>query len=249
MNRTLERSVEILETISNAREGITLNEIVERFDLPKTSAFDIIQSLQELGMLEVVPGNPKRYVIGLRAFTIGKKYTQNLEILDVAKEVVENVVKQLNMTVFLAKIDGNKVVYIYKREPAGTYVATAEISTRNDVYCTSLGKAIVAFTTEDKRQKILKNLTFSPKTNKTITDMDAFEIDLERTRNRGYSIDEQEIDENIMCVGAPIFDAYGNVEYSISAVGIFNPNRDTAMEGQIVKEAGKQISLKLGYSK
>lgn len=98
LNRTTQRTVEILKLVSKNPEGITLDEICGKLDLPKTSAYDIVTTLAEMGMVNVDRGQRQRYTIGLTAYRIGINYTNNLNFINViepemrafAKEVGKN---------------------------------------------------------------------------------------------------------------------------------------------------------------
>ena len=79
LNRTTQRTVEILKLVSGHPDGITLDDICARLSLPKTSAYDIITTLVEMGMANVQRGQKQTYTIGLTAYRIGINYTNNLD--------------------------------------------------------------------------------------------------------------------------------------------------------------------------
>ena len=80
LNRTTLRAVQILKLVSKRPEGITLDEICEELGLPKTSAYDIVITLVETGMIHVSRGQKQQYRIGLTAYRIGINYTNNLQL-------------------------------------------------------------------------------------------------------------------------------------------------------------------------
>ena len=83
LNRTTQRTIEILELISQKPEGASLDELCDRLELPKTSAYDIVTTLEALGMVQISWGQKKRYTIGLTAYRIGINYTNNLNIMNI----------------------------------------------------------------------------------------------------------------------------------------------------------------------
>lgn len=83
MNRTTQRTVEILKLVSKNPEGVSLDEICGQLELPKTSCYDIITTLAAMGMVNVAPGQKQKYTIGLQAYRIGMNYTNNLNFISV----------------------------------------------------------------------------------------------------------------------------------------------------------------------
>ena len=100
LNRTTQRTVEILKLVSKNPEGITLDDICEKLELPKTSAYDIVTTLAEMGMVNVDRGQRQRYTIGLTAYRIGINYTNNLDFISVIEPELRAFAKEVGKTVF-----------------------------------------------------------------------------------------------------------------------------------------------------
>lgn len=247
-NRSVVRSIEILSLISLSKEGLSLNEIIERTGIPKTTAYEILLMLLDSGMIQSDRGKIKRYQIGLKSFEIGNRYIQNLDLIEEAKPIVEQACIDLEMTIFIAMLDGNQIIYLYKQEPEYVPISTANISNRDDAYCTSLGKAILSELPESELIPLIKTMKFTRRTNRTIMDSQALKEDLILTKKRGYSLDNREILDFIMCLGAPVFDHKGKVIAGISAAGLYSETRKPELEGEILRSAANAISRCLGYS-
>ena len=168
LNRTTQRTVEILKLVSKNPEGITLDEICEKLELPKTSAYDIVTTLAEMGMVNVDKGVRQRYTIGLTAYRIGIHYTNNLDVIGVIEPELRGFAKTVGKTVFFGVRSDHEVVYICKSEPENPIITTATVGTKNPMYCTSLGKAILAYSDEDIRNQVMGRIKFRKKTEKTI---------------------------------------------------------------------------------
>ncbi len=93
----------------------------------------------------------------------------------------------------------------------------------------------------------MDQIDFIPRTKRTITNKSDFLKALEEVRNKGYSEDNREVDENLSCIGAPIYDHEGKVLYAISASGFYNDSMDIDYISTKVKEAATMISTRLGY--
>jgi DNA-binding IclR family transcriptional regulator len=115
--RSVVRSVDILALISESRVGLSLNQLVEKTEIPKTTVYEILLMLLQSEMIQVVEGKVKLYQIGLRAFTIGNRYIQNMDLISEARPIINQTSTELNITVFLAMLDGNQIIYLYKQEP------------------------------------------------------------------------------------------------------------------------------------
>jgi len=246
-NRSVVRSIEILSLISESREGLTLNEIINKTLIPRTTAYEIMLMLMDSEMIQCDHGKTKRYQIGLKAFVIGNRYIQNMDLIQEAKPIADQVSADLDMTVFIAMLDGNQIIYLYKHEPRNVPIYTASISNREDAYCTSLGKAILSELPESELNPLLKTMKFRQRTGRTIMNTRDLKQDLKLTKERGYSLDNREILDFVMCLGAPIFNHKGKVIAGISSAGLYSEKRNHEAEGQILLDAAKAISRRLGY--
>jgi len=247
-HRSVIRAVDILSLISESRDGLSLNEIVEATQIPKTTAYEIIQMLHEKSMIQSSEGRQRRYQIGVQAFVIGNRFLQNMDFIAQARPIINETSTTLNMTVFLAILDGNQIIYLYKKEPDFVPIHTASIGNRGDVYCTSLGKAILSCLPENKLAPLLDTLEFRRRTVRTIMSREALLQDLKVIRDRGYALDDREVLDFVLCVGAPVLDHRGNAVAGISAAGLYSEDRDVEKESRILMNAGFRLSGLLGYN-
>jgi len=95
INRTTERSVQILKLVSGANDGLDMDEICERLNIPRTSCYDILVTLVHMGMLEVNTLAKKSYKIGLNAYRIGMSYTNNRNISEIISPALKELAKEL----------------------------------------------------------------------------------------------------------------------------------------------------------
>lgn len=247
LNRTTQRTVEILKLISRNPEGTNLDEICARLDLPKTSAYDIITTLVDMGMANVKKGPKQTYTIGLTAYRIGINYTNNLDFLGIIEPELKAFSKSVGKTVFFGVRSDYDVVYICKFEPENPIITTATVGTKNPMYCTSLGKAILAYTDPETRNQIMGRIKFRPKTENTILTREALEEELERVRHKGYALDAREMEDHMECVGAAVFGPDGSVMGAISVSGLYKQEEDYEALGQTVAKKAEEVSRLLGF--
>ncbi len=247
LNRTTQRTVEILKLVSRAPEGITLDDICEKLSLPKTSAYDIVTTLAEMGMVNVDRGQRQRYTIGLTAYRIGINYTNNMDFISVIEPELKAFARKVGKTVFFGVRSDQEVVYICKAEPENPIITTATVGTKNPMYCTSLGKVILAFLDDETRELVLDRIHFRKKTERTITDRESLLKELEQVRMQGYAKDDREVEEHMECVGAPVFGSDGKVMGAISVSSLYKPNEDYERLGRLACEKAEELSRLLGF--
>lgn len=247
LNRTTQRTIEILKLVSKNPEGITLDDICRSLELPKTSAYDIVTTLVEMGMVNVDRGQRQRYTIGLTAYRIGINYTNNLDFISVIEPELKSFAKSIGKTVFFGVRSDHDVVYICKSEPENPIITTATVGTKNPMYCTSLGKAILAYSDEETRQQVIGRMKFRKKTENTILSKEALLEELERVKEQGYALDAREMEDHMECVGAPVFGPDGSVIGAISASSLYKPEEDYERLGRLVADKSRQVSGLLGF--
>lgn len=247
INRTTERSVQILQIIAKSNEGMEMDEICERLSIPRTSCYDILVTLVHLGMLEVNTGVKRSYKIGLNAYRIGMSYMNNRNISEIIAPALKELSKELQKTCFFGVLEGDKIVYISKFEPENPIITTATIGTKNPIYNTSLGKAILSTMSDEEIKGVLSGIELKQATRFTITDREELIKNIELVRVRGFALDERELEEHMECVGVPIFDEKKECIGAISASSLYRKDEDYMALGEILKNRGLEISKSLGF--
>lgn len=247
-NRSVLRAIDILKLLSENQEGMSLKEVMDDLNIPKTSAYDILKALVSQKMVDEFREDGLLYRIGLKSFQVGNAYLSNTDLINHAKPHVKYLAESLDKTTFVAVLDNNEVTYLYKHEPPKAILTTSNIGTKNPVHCTSLGKAILSGLEIDELLEVLKNITFEKRTDHTIKSSKTLLKDLEVSAERGYAVDNREIENHTLCIGSPIFDHEGKVIAGVSFSGLYKEDLDIEKEGNFVKTAAHKISRSLGYS-
>ena len=247
-NRTIERTFEILSLLKKNGNGMTLKAICDTLNIPKTSGFDIIQTLLSLGIVEQPNSDVKKYDIGLNLFVLGNSYLLKKTIYSVGNKYLKILSEKMNKTTFIGILNGTKVVYIQKYEPEITIKTSCVVGSTADVYCTSLGKSLLAFSDKSVQDKIISEINFVKYRQNTIDNEEDLRKDLEKTYRRGYAIDNNEMEDGIVCVGAPIYGNSNKIIASISLSGLGSNERDLDAEGVEVRKTALLISRELGYT-
>ncbi len=247
MNRTVERTFAILQLVADCKNGITLQEIADKMEMAKSSAFVIVQSLLSLNYIARVQNNDKKYCLGLEAFSLGMKYTNDMSLVKQCSLFLPAIAEKYDKTAFVAVLSGTQIVYLYKHVAHNARLTSCALGTRKDAFATALGKAIIAFLPEEEQLKLIEQIKFKAFTEKTITSKEEFFKEIKRTKERGYSLDIRELENITSCCGAPIFDYDGKVVASVSLSDLYREDQDDVKTAEELKEVAMQISKSMGY--
>ncbi len=248
LNRTVERSMEILQLVSKSDRGLTIQELSTKLDVPKSSVFVIVKTLLTLGYITPHRFNDKRYCIGLKLFSLGMKYLEGQNIVEECAYFLNPLAEKYRKTGFVGVLEDDAIVYVHKHVGEGAVLATCALGSRHEVHATALGKAALAFSDEKTQNRIINKLQLKSVTQNTITSKSELIEELALTKKRGYAIDLKEHESKTICFGVPIFDHNGDVIAAISLSDIVSSSKDyDAITKDLIK-CGKQISKAFGFT-
>jgi IclR family acetate operon transcriptional repressor len=217
--QSLARASAILDVIADGGAGgIGLGEISRQTNLHKTTAFNLLASLLTLRLVEQDSGS-KRYRLGMRNIELGRIAQRRLHIPTLARPVLADLCRVTNETVNLGLPDLLDIMVVDSINGSRFLQATAYVGSRSPYHCTALGKAVLAHRDAPMRQSIYRACAFSQLTPHTIIDVDALEAQLPAVISQGYAVDLEENEIGVNCIGAPIFNGFGEVAGAISITG------------------------------
>jgi len=245
----LEKAMAILDLLDKADQEYTVTEIHTQLDIPKATAFMILNVLESYNVVK--KSNYGRYTLGPKIYTLGMSYMTKMDLKKIAKPYMEQLSKETGFTSHLGIILDAGILFIEKVEIQSFIKFTTFPGMRSDIHTTSMGKAIAAFMPEQEVDEILGSIKLGRYTANTITEKDKFKEVLERIRQTGYSIEDEEGEIGVRCIGAPIFDIDKKV---VAAVSITALKSDLTVDlfqqiGDQVKATAHKISTDLGYVK
>lgn len=246
--QVLERAFAIMDVLLQAGEPLGLEIIMTRTGLAKSTAFRLISNLVRHGY---VTETDNGYWLGLKMISFGQAVVNNLDVRSVALPYLEALRDRTNETVYLAALTNDwAVLYLDKcesRQAVGVNLHSAGMTI--EMYCTGLGKTLVAYYPEAEVRHWLQTHELTQRTPNTITDLDAFLADLEGIRQRGYGIDNGERSLSIRCIAVPIRNGHGKVVAALSVAGPTERMPTPLIASDIVfhaLETAEQISAALG---
>ncbi len=155
-NRSVSRVLKILELIAKHEEGLTLGEIYRKLNIPKATAYDVLQTLYKYDAIYYKDPNLRNYVIGSKMFAIGSVYTKNSSFIASNEHELKDFANKYGRTVFGTKRIEEKVVYVYKYQASQSHLNTIQQggTVIYDLESDPAGIAYLVF--EDKNQKLRK---------------------------------------------------------------------------------------------
>lgn len=249
LNKSAERVVDVLALLAKSEQALTLNEICKILEWPKSSAFELVQTLVHKGFIEIEDPRLKTYKIGIGVFETGMAYLTKMSVSQLARPQLQELNRQTGSTVFLGVEDKGRIVYLDKAESHSVMRPTAKLGSRRNMHTTGLGKALLAALSDERIQYILDQVELVAKTSHSNTTSAAVWQDIQAIRARGYSIDNREDNAETYCIGSAIFDQYGSPVAALSVASIhatMNPEREQ-MIVKLVQSTALKISQQLGY--
>lgn len=240
------RVLAVLERLSRQR-AIGLEEISREIKLAKPTVYRFLLTLQELGYARRVDG--ERWAMTLKMFNLGSRALDHLDLLSAARPIAEALSDELGETVHMGVLDGDSAVYVLKIESRYTIRMYSRVGRRMPLYCTAIGKVLLAFAKDEEREASLKDVRLLAVTKNTLTTRAALDAELAQIRQQGFARDNEEREENLHCIGAPIFDYTGAV---VAVLSVSWPSFRYQIDDEPgwierVKSAAAAISAILGH--
>ncbi|WP_138470663.1 IclR family transcriptional regulator C-terminal domain-containing protein [Poseidonocella sp. HB161398] len=211
----------VLETLAENRHA-GLAEIAQTAMTSKSTAHRLLQTMVDLGYVEQDP-ETERYGLTLKLFGLGARTLRGQEaLLTVADPGMGRLSRAFGESVNLGVMDSRdqRVAYIHTYDSAFALSMQAPLGMRNPLYCTSLGKALLAWRDPVEVEERIASMEFEPRAPNTLQDADALRAQLPQIRALGYAEEIEEAEAGVRCMAAPILDHRGR---SVAAVSLSFP--------------------------
>jgi DNA-binding IclR family transcriptional regulator len=246
--QVLDRSFRILDALA-ASDELSPADLAGTLHLHKSTIHRLLVVLEHQRFIRRTPDG--KYGLGTKLIEMGSRAMEQLDLGEHAIPFLRRLVETTGETAHISVLSGNEMMSIANVPGRWTLTTPSTVGRRTQIYCTSVGKALIAFLPEDRLEPLLARLQFTPHTRRTITTSPALRAELARVRRRGYAVDNEEVEEGLRCIGAPVRDFTGQVVASISIAGpIFRiqKGRVTGLSRAVMK-AADDLSADLGYVK
>jgi DNA-binding IclR family transcriptional regulator len=214
--RSFAKGMNVLELLSD-NEALTVTQVAKLMSINRASSHRFLSTLKELGYAD--KDDSSRYFLTSKVIALGMKVLDRFEIRKIARPFLQELSAKFNETINLGYFDGEEVLTIDKIDSTEILRMDAGIGGGEPAYCTSLGKAILAFLPDMQLQEYLQAVEITPFTPNTVVSKDKLMQELMQIKENGYSIDDEELSGGLRCVGAPLFNHRGQALYAISLSG------------------------------
>jgi DNA-binding IclR family transcriptional regulator len=242
------RALEILELLAQSKRGLTLSDVTRKLALPKSSVHILLKTLEATGYLKTNRVSGK-YHFGVKLISLSNTALENLDLREQARPFLQDLMLRTQLTVHMAILEGAEAVIIEKVEAPGMLRLATWVGHRIDANSSAVGKALLAFVSEELLDQRLRMRPLTRHNKNTITSLEKLVRELKRVRQLGYAFEDEEGEIGFRCIGAPIFDSDNRVVSAISVAGTTTQisREKLAKLASTVKATALEISVHLGH--
>jgi IclR family transcriptional regulator, KDG regulon repressor len=246
--QSVDRALDILSLFSYAKPRWGITDIAAAMNLPKGTIHNIVSTLGSAGFLKK-DEETRKYFLGPRLFSLGTIMGGTLEINQKASGPVHSLVERTGLMSRVAIWDHDAALLTMEVAPHNYTALAQRIGPRVAAYCSALGKSLLAFLTGSEIKAYLDRTELTPFTPNTISKRDALQEELERTRKRGYAVNNEEIALGRASLAAPVFGSDHRIAGAISQAGHVDQILGSEMDSliQTLKATAGEVSMALGY--
>jgi DNA-binding IclR family transcriptional regulator len=247
--KVLDKALSVLELLLRQGSDMNITEMSEKLGFYPSTTHRLLDTLKYWGYVEQ-DFHTQKYQLGLKVLELGMTKLHKMDLVREATPYLEELVNQYNETVHLGALEKGEVMYLAKKESSQTIRMISYVGKRAPLHCTALGKVLLAYLPEEERRKILEGKQLPRLTERTITDKEELEKNLEQIKKQGFALDNEENEKDVCCMAVPIRNYQGAV---IAALSISRPsfrvykNKQKDLEKALI-EISERISKRMGYN-
>lgn len=222
--QSLERGLAVIRAFDHEHPELTLSEVAVRTGVTRAVARRFLLTLAELGY---VRSDGRFFSLTARVLELGYAYLSSLSLPEVAESHLEALVAEVNESSSVSVLDGHDVVYVARVPVSRIMTVSISVGTRFPAYATSMGRVLLAGAPEPELDEYLATVTLEPLTARTVTSVATLRTEIAKVRTQGWSLVNQELEEGLRALAAPIRDRTGRV---VAAVNVSAHASRTSLE-------------------
>jgi IclR family KDG regulon transcriptional repressor len=245
--RAVDRSLTVLVLLAETPAGLEASALARAAGLHVSTVFRFLQTLRLRNFVVETPGG--LYRIGPRAFEVGSSFLQGTSLRSEGQAIVERLAAETGETASMGILDSDEVLYVAIAHGQRELGIQSNVGTRHPLYCTALGKVLLAGLSWPDAHALLNRIERSRKTKNTIIGLTRWQAELAEVALRGYALDCEERVLGVRAVAAPVHDHSGALVAAISAAGPAFRFTGDHLEPVVsrVQKMAAEFSLRLGY--
>ncbi len=244
--RALDRGLALLHQLS-LRGSMTLSVLAREAEIPASTAHRLLTTLYQHGFVRF-DADTQEWAIGIGAYRVGATYLARSNLVDAARPILRRLMEQTGETANLAVLEGHEIVFVSQVETQHPVRAFFLPGTRSLLHASGIGKAMLACLGNEEIIAAIRKMGLPRYTPNTITSPETLLAELARIRKQGYSLDDEEQFSGMRCLGAAIFNSFGEAVAGISISGPAGRFDDgmIAQNRQHVMQAAEEITSATG---
>jgi IclR family pca regulon transcriptional regulator len=212
--QSLERGLAVIRAFGAEEPELTLSDVARRTGLTRAAARRFLLTLTDLGYVRT---DGKQFALTPRVLDLGYAFLSSLTLPEVAEPHLERLAAELRESSSVSVLDGDEIVYVGRVPTSRIMRVSINVGTRFPAYATSMGRVLLAGLPEPELAAYLARAEIRPLTSRAIDNADALAAELDRVREQGWALVDQELEEGLRSVAAPVRDAGGR---TIAAVNV-----------------------------
>jgi IclR family transcriptional regulator, pca regulon regulatory protein len=214
--QSLDRGLAVIRAFGPDRERLSLSEVARATGLTRAAARRFLLTLVKLGY---VRNDGREFSLRPRVLELGYAYLSGLALPEVAAPHMEELVAKLHESSSISVLDGHHIVYVVRVPTKRIMTVAISVGTRFPAFATSMGRVLLAALPDHELDRYLAEATLERFTARTVTDPDRLRVIVGEAARQGYAIVDQELEEGLRAVAAPIRGAadVGTAAINVSA--------------------------------
>jgi IclR family pca regulon transcriptional regulator len=211
--QSLERGLAVIRAFDARHCELTLSEVARSCELTRAAARRFLLTLVDLGYVRT---DGKLFSLAPRVLELGYAYLSSLSLPEVAEPHLEALVARVHESSSVSVLDGDDIVYVARVPTSRIMTVAINVGTRFPAYATSMGRVLLAGLAEPELAAYLARVRPDQLTGHTIASPPALRAELEQVRRQGYAIVDQELEQGLRAVAAPLHDRTGTVTGAVN---------------------------------
>ncbi|WP_116246839.1 IclR family transcriptional regulator C-terminal domain-containing protein [Nocardiopsis sp. FIRDI 009] len=211
--QSLERGLTVIRAFSAERPSMTLSDVARATDLTRAAARRFLLTLADLGYVRT---DGRLFSLTPRVLELGYAYVCSAGLPDVAQPHLEDLSARVRESASVSVLDGDEIVYVARVATLRIMTVAITVGTRFPAAATSMGRVLLAGFDDEALDAFLSRVELPKLTRHTITDRAELRAEVVRVRGRGYAVVDQELEEGLRALAAPVRDASGRVVAAVN---------------------------------
>ena len=206
--QSLERGLAVINSFSRDHNPQTLSEVASRTGLTRATARRVLLTLAELGYVDQLG---RSFTLTPKVLDLGYSFLSSFRVVEMAEPFMERLVDEVKESSSMSVLDGSEVVYVARVPTSRIMTIALALGSRLPAYPTSMGRVLLAGLSQRAFETYLDSVQLEPLTPHTVTDPKRFRSLIEKVRRDGYALVDQELEEGVRSIAAPIRNGRGDV--------------------------------------